>query len=50
MSGHLARFTPKSLFGVSHYHVLAVLAVVGLAKDMVLERVVDLRSGRLDGQ
>lgn len=35
---------------LTHYHVLAVLAVGGLAKDMVLETVVNLRLGRLDGQ
>lgn len=50
MSSHLARFTPQGLFGVSHYHVLAVLAVGGFTKDMVLETVVNLRSGGLGGQ
>lgn len=36
--------------GLTHYHVLAVLAVGGLAKDMVLETVGDLRLERLYGQ
>lgn len=35
---------------LTHYHVLAVLAVGGLAKHVVLETVGDLRSGRLGGQ
>lgn len=35
---------------LTHYHVLAVLAVGGFAEDVVLETVVDLRSERLGGQ
>lgn len=35
---------------LTHDHVLAVLAVGGLSKDVVLEAVVDLGSGWLGGQ
>lgn len=40
----------KSRKHLTHYHMLAVLAIGGFAKDMVLETVVNLRSERFGGQ
>lgn len=35
---------------LTYYHVLAMLAVGGLSKDVVLETVGNLGSGRLGGE
>lgn len=45
-----SRESRKETEHLTHYHVLAVLTVGGLPKDMVLEAVCNLRSGRLGGQ
>ncbi len=44
------RESQEEIEHLTHYHVLAVLAVGGLAKDVVLETVRNLRPGRLGGQ
>ena len=49
-SKNLGLTTGGRIGNLTHYHVLAVLAVGGLAKDVVLKTVVDLGSWRLDGQ